>query len=167
MKAKELPPVELLREMFSYDPETGDITWKVYRGRCAKVGDIAGSLHPLGYRRICIRNGKTVLYLAHRLAWALHYGEDPGDFQIDHINQVKDDNRVKNLRLATPAQNMLNQRPKSEVPGVKQNGKGGWIVTLKRRYIGSSRNYEKAVAMRLEAERADQDKEYFCTTPLV
>jgi hypothetical protein len=138
----------------------------VYRGRSAKVGDVAGTLRS-NYLSICIRDGKTFHYRAHRIAWALYYGEDPYGFEIDHINRNKLDNRILNLRKVTKSQNLLNRKRKdSVVSGVKSNGKGGWTVTLKRRYIGSSTDYEKAVEMRLEAEKADQDEEYLCTSLL-
>jgi hypothetical protein len=44
--------------------------------------------------------------MAHRLAWLWHYGEWPT--QVDHINRVKSDNRIENLRLATNSQNRAN-----------------------------------------------------------
>lgn len=46
-------------------------------------------------------------FRAHRVAWALHYGEWP-DNDIDHINGNKSDNRIANLREASRAQNMWN-----------------------------------------------------------
>ena len=46
-------------------------------------------------------------YLQHRVAWALHYGEWPASF-IDHINHIRDDNRIHNLRVVTRAENNSN-----------------------------------------------------------
>ena len=80
------------------------VVWLVNKG-IAKAGQVASSVNALGYGRVKI-NGKSVL--AHRLAWALHYGEWP-DGAIDHINGIKTDNRLCNLRLATRAQNQQNR----------------------------------------------------------
>ena len=89
--------------LLSYDAATGMVVWLVNKG-IAKAGQVASSVNALGYGRVKI-NGKSVL--AHRLAWALHYGEWP-DGAIDHINGIKTDNRLCNLRLATRAQNQQN-----------------------------------------------------------
>lgn len=48
------------------------------------------------------------VYLVHRLVWALHYGQWP-TFQIDHINGIKTDNRIINLRDVTCAVNQRNK----------------------------------------------------------
>lgn len=108
MKAKPLPPIEVLREAFAYDPDTGVITWKVYRNWAAQPGMEAGRLLHSGYRQIGL-NGEW--HMAHRIAYALHYGIDPYPLQIDHCENEgpKDDNRICNLRLATPKQNCNNR----------------------------------------------------------
>jgi hypothetical protein len=51
--------------------------------------------------------------LAHRVIWAIVYGRWPRD-QIDHINGVKDDNRLANLREATAVTNQRNQKRHSD-----------------------------------------------------
>jgi len=105
MKPMQLPPVELLRALFDYDPETGKVTWKVTLSNRAQEGTEAGSTKSNGYRQI--KFNKT-MYKTHRIAWALAYGEDPAGYEIDHINRIKDDNRLVNLRLATRSENMTN-----------------------------------------------------------
>jgi HNH endonuclease len=97
---------ERLLELFEYDPETGHFTRRIStRGR-AKAGVVAGSSHGSGYWRIYV---ETCDYLAHRLAWFYMTGEDvPEGYEIDHINNVRSDNRWINLRLATPSQNKCN-----------------------------------------------------------
>jgi hypothetical protein len=68
-----------------------------------KSGKVAGTTH-LGYVKIRI-NGKQ--YRAHRLAWLYIYGAFPS-IDIDHINTVKSDNRIVNLRLAHDHENLKN-----------------------------------------------------------
>lgn len=96
-----------LKELIVYEPETGAITWAVSRGR-VKSGDPANSPNGYGYLRVCIDRKS---FMAHRVAWAMHYGEWPSKF-IDHINGNKSDNRICNLRLATRSENAQNvKRP--------------------------------------------------------
>ena len=91
-----------LKAMIDYNPETGEMYWRE-RKQGRKFG-LLGSLDGKGHLRICI-NGKQ--HAAHRLAWLYVHGEWPKD-QIDHINCVKTDNRIANLREATNAENMRN-----------------------------------------------------------
>jgi hypothetical protein len=101
---KPLPPVEYIRGLLDYDPETGEIRWKdKTQGR--RPGSMAGTVARNGYIAIAIAGRK---FLAHRLAWYMATGEDPAAMQIDHINGDKADNRFSNLRLATHAENIRN-----------------------------------------------------------
>ena len=89
-------------ENILYNPITGNFTRKVGKNK-------VGSLDKDGY--LCIKvSNKT--YKAHRLAWYLHYGDWPKD-QLDHINGVRDDNRIENLREVTSQQNNFNRKPNS------------------------------------------------------
>ena len=91
----------------SYDPNSGKFFWiKPKNGR--KVGAEAGSVNTTGYRIICVNRKR---YLAHRLAWFLHYGEWPRS-DLDHMNGVKDDNRIDNLRECSKSQNQMNRKAK-------------------------------------------------------
>jgi hypothetical protein len=157
MKAKELPPVELLRETFNYDPETGKVTWKVTLSNAAIAGKEAGSLNRTGYRHIKIN--KT-LYKTHRIVWALVYGEDPIGYDIDHINRIKDDNRLVNLRIATRSENMTNVGlrcdNKSGHTGINWNKNvGKWeariVIDRVRQTLGYFTDIDDAVAARKEA----------------
>jgi hypothetical protein len=117
-KEKEaLLPFELANEYWDYNPETGvfiwkwrdrkqfvsDWSWKIINTRYA--GKVAGTVHKKHKYRVIKVNGEH--YKAHRLAWLLHYGIWPED-QIDNINNVRDDNRIENLREATRSQNNRN-----------------------------------------------------------
>lgn len=97
---------EEVRRIFQYDAETGMMVWKEPNARCVKAGDAAGNLTPQGYRCVMIL-GRG--YMVHRIAWLYTFGKFPIDC-IDHINGVKDDNRLCNLREATPLQNCGNRR---------------------------------------------------------
>lgn len=97
---------ETLRESLDYDPETGVFIWKVNHGKCVP-GERAGSLNNFhGYESIGVAGRRL---LSHRLAWLYVYGEWPED-QIDHINRVRSDNRITNLRLATCSENLQNTK---------------------------------------------------------
>lgn len=102
-KRRPLPPAEYLRQLFSYEPDTGLLRWKVERGG-TKVGDIAGSERPSGYIQVGV---DSKLYRAHLIAWKIVTGSEPPDF-LDHENLVKKDNRWVNLRTATKSQNQAN-----------------------------------------------------------
>lgn len=93
---------EVLLPFLRYDPGTGDFRWLIRPARHIRIGDIAGSFTQERYRQIKF-GGKT--YFAHRLAWLLTYGEWPVG-QIDHINGIKHDNRIVNLREVTSSENI-------------------------------------------------------------
>ena len=85
-----------LRELLSYDPDTGLFRWSKNKGS-KDAGELAGCVSPKGYILIGIDG---CLYLAHRLAWLYVHGEFP-EKDIDHRDQDKSNNRICNLRLAT------------------------------------------------------------------
>jgi hypothetical protein len=103
---KEVLTAELIRELLSYDPDTGLLTWRVRPSMGVRQGAAAGSLRKDGYLAIRIR---MQTMLAHRLAWMWMTGEwPPAGFEIDHSNADRADNRWCNLRLATRSQNRMN-----------------------------------------------------------
>lgn len=97
-----------LMVLFNYNPTTGDLTRKLRTSNRIKVGDPAGSLKPSGYIQVRCCDGRMLL--AHRIAWVYHYGSIPDDIEVDHINGIRSDNRIANLRLASDSQNAQNQR---------------------------------------------------------
>lgn len=151
--------IEQARELWSYDPQTGILTWRVKYGR-NQIGDKAGKPGTEGYLHI---NYKGRQYAAHRVALAILHGRWPTS-QVDHKNRITSDNRAENIRYATPQQNAqnfgvrdTNPRP---VAGVRYENrvKGGmWVarITSKGREIqlGSFYSYWEAVAARVRAER--------------
>lgn len=108
-QVREALTQDRLKELLHYDPDTGVFTWKVSRGN-ARAGSVAGSVDGHhGYWLIGIDGGN---HRAHRLAWFYVYGTQP-DEQIDHINGVRSDNRINNLREATNSQNQRNTGARS------------------------------------------------------
>ncbi len=140
---------ERLKELLSYDPETGVFIWagNQFPKLTAKV---SGNLRKDGYRRIAI-DGKD--YYAHRLAWLYVYGEFPSN-QIDHINRIKDDNRIENLRDVTQNLNQWNRKnPRADnqtgylgVTFCKKSGKYAARIAANKSYIhlGTFLNAEDA-----------------------
>ena len=117
-------PAEM-RAAFAYDPITGKLT-RLQDSACGpgKKGDVAGGVGNGG--RVFVRyRGKRML--AHRVAWAIHYGRWPAAF-VDHVNGDSLDNRLLNLREATHAENMRNRKTHAHsaigVKGVARDGSG-------------------------------------------
>ena len=129
-----LPYYEKAREDLNYDRTTGIFTWRVSNSKRVKIGNFAGYLNHNGYRQIkATINGKPKHLLAHRLAWFIYYGELPNT--IDHINGMKDDNKITNLRSCTHQQNSFNTgkqtNNKSGYKGVSwYNSRGSWRAQI-------------------------------------
>jgi hypothetical protein len=143
-------PIARLKEMFSYDPETGVITRKLAAGN-RFAGSNVCSREAKGYLRVAV--GKTRVK-AHAVAWAMHYGVWP-PMQIDHINRNPSDNRIVNLRLATNQDNSANKglykNNKSGVKGVHQARSGRWVAAIRidyvRVHLGTFDTKEQAAAI--------------------
>lgn len=146
-----------LKELLNYDPETGLFVWRVTRR--VKAGTIAGSEHPTDHYIAIKIDG--VLYKAHRLAWFYSFGEWPPN-DIDHINRVRTDNRLVNIRLATRGENCQNRKTRADnssgITGIgwhKRDKK--WHAYIgkgkKIKYLGYFDALEDAIAARKEAEK--------------
>ncbi len=111
---QELPSPGSLREMFDYDADTGLLYHRLKR-HGVYVGTVAGSRSKWEIKiKIFGR-----FYGAHRIIWAMTTGSWPENF-IDHINGNPHDNRLINLREATPAQNCWNtKRASNNTAGFK------------------------------------------------
>ena len=145
-----------LRRLLTYDADTGKFYRRVTRRR-DRIGAVAGSPDAYGYTQIYVA-GK--MYKAHRLAWLYVYDVWP-NCEIDHINRVRDDNRLCNLRLATSAQNRqntgLSRANTSGVKGVvwhKRMSKWQAQIKIQRQnlYLGQFDCYLQAVKARRAAE---------------
>jgi hypothetical protein len=89
--------------LLDYDPDTGIFRWRVRRGN-VEAGTVSDHKDSSGHVQIRVDNR---LYLAHRLAWLYTHGEWPPE-EVDHVNRIRHDNRLDNLRLASRNQNMAN-----------------------------------------------------------
>ena len=98
--------IKLLHSRFYYD--NGVLRYK-HDHRKRKKDEIAGCIMSIGYRIIHFDGKKRY---EHRLIWEMFNGTPPDGYDIDHINGVRSDNRIENLRLATRQQNLWNSRSK-------------------------------------------------------
>lgn len=90
-----------VKEAFDY--KDGKLFWNI-RKKSIQIGDRVGGIHKhTGYRRLQL-DKKT--YLEHRIIFLFHHGYLPKE--IDHINRIKTDNRIQNLRECTRNQNHMN-----------------------------------------------------------
>lgn len=144
---------DYLRDNLRYDPETGHLWWTKPLNR-RRIDKPAGYVHNIkGY--VCLNLTLTDGQFAcgaHRVAWFLHYGVWPKDM-IDHINGVRYDNRISNLREATNRENQSNSRKlancSSQYKGVSFNkGQQKWQsrvkVNEKNLYLGGYTSEEEA-----------------------
>lgn len=112
-----------LRELLSYDPKTGEFT---------RRGARAGTLRPDGRRQLAV-DGK--IYLEHRLAWLYMTGAFP-TYGVDHRDGDPSNNRWKNLREATPAQNNQNLDARHGLRGVtKFRGKWQAQINVDHKFV--------------------------------
>jgi hypothetical protein len=95
---------ERLKYLLFYDKDAGGFIRNVSTTPNTKVGEWAGTFSKIGYVYISV-DGKR--YLAHRLIWLWLYGYFPKN-QIDHINRIRSDNRLVNLREVTKSINSIN-----------------------------------------------------------
>ena len=131
---------ERLYKKLSYDPETGIFSYLPSK-RSRRLRTEVGTLNTNGYIRVSI---DSKLYYAHRLAWLYVHGEYPKD-QIDHMDGNRANNKISNLRCATPQVNA--QNPKYEYSGYSKHGRK-WRAKIgidgKCFYLGSYDTPEEA-----------------------
>lgn len=172
---EDLVPPEVLISLIEYDSKAGALFWKVRTTNtfCGKVkknqqecdkwnymnaGRRVGSVDRRGYRNVYVSG---YCFREHRVAWAIYYGSWPNG-QIDHINGVRDDNRISNLRCVTSHENSRNQKRKttnrSGVTGVRRSRtRGRWIAEIwhnwKPIHLGTFDSIDDAIKARKNAEK--------------
>jgi len=175
MADRNLPTPEMLRKLLSYDPETGKLFWlarpvdmfndgnhsaahRAANWNARRAGSEAFTApHIAGYRQGTVLNNVT---LAHRVIWAIVHDEWPTN-DVDHINGVRDDNRICNLRSVTRQENMRNAaRHKSNAAGVMgvawDGTRGMWrariMIDGRDNHLGYFTDFDAACAARKAAE---------------
>ena len=144
-------------ELFRYDATTGEIFNQTRRNARSKELSKVGWVNDSGYLITTVRGKK---YRVHHIVWILHFGLIPDGYEIDHINRIRGDNRIENLRLATRHEQNLNlsrRASKSETTGVVFNEKDArWQAQIgfkgKHIYLGQFKEKGAAVAARKAAE---------------
>lgn len=106
-------------DYFRCDPSSpSGLVWakNIYNGRARNIlvcseGDSCGGIHKDGHWSVAFRFGdKQIRRYCHRIIWELTYGECDPKLFIDHINGVRSDNSLDNLRLVTRKTNSRNQK---------------------------------------------------------
>lgn len=137
---------EHVREKYDLDAERGVLIFRAGK----KKGLPCIAYNHCGYLMAAVKvDGKHYTVLVHRLIWMHVHGEWPNG-EIDHINGVRDDNRLENLRVTDRRGNMQNQHgPKKNSRcssvGVSYRPKTGQYVARiqtvgGRLYLGCFRN---------------------------
>ena len=144
----------LFEHHFRYDPVTGKLFWKRPTANCMKPGDEVGAVNFDGYRQCYF---KCKQYKVHRIIWEMCHGTAPDGF-IDHINGIRDDNRIENLRTATSADNGRNRerltRNKLGIKGLCV-GKGSYCAYVcdQRKYFPLTEEGKRLAVEWLQAQR--------------
>ncbi len=157
--AKSKLTLNELQALLDYDPRSGLFMWKVSpNNNSLPAGSIAGRMNAKnGYVHISIKNTS---HAAHRLAWFYMTGKWP-ECQIDHINRIRNDNRIVNLRESNQSENMANCDVRvnniSGVTGVHwDQQRKKWMAYIKKDYkrihIGRFDNKQDAIDARAAKE---------------
>jgi hypothetical protein len=150
MANRDFISADRLRELLAYDPATGHFTWRENRGGRKFTGLPAGHTTRTGYVEITVDGSQ---YLAHRLAWLYANGEWPKQF-IDHINGIRSDNRIENLRDVDHWTNLQNSASNSAKNNTGKRGvslyRGQYKAEIRvnnaRHYLGLFQTLEEAAA---------------------
>lgn len=176
-KVNEMPKaryidIEEMKKLFTYNPDTGDLTWNYrdvseFKNEHAaksfnnkKAGKVVGNIriNKNGKKYRAIKTN-TQTHLAHRVCWAIYHNEQPE--MIDHINGDGTDNRILNLRSVSVTENNRNARRHktntSGYSGVSKYNECKWQASIwignKQVNLGCYDTKAEAVAARKSAEK--------------
>lgn len=147
--------IKLVLSLFDVDIESGLIRYKT-ENKKRKESEIAGSLSGAGYVRIKILRQD---FYAHRLIWLIANNCWPTE--LDHIDNDKTNNSIKNLREITHAENHQNKKlqnnNRSGIAGVSElKDKRLWLARIKVMgktiHLGKFKTIEAATKARFAAE---------------
>lgn len=140
-----------LMEHVSYDQTTGKfiLLKKTHtRDNTRKVGEELGYQDGRGYIHVSLFGKK---YKAHRLAWLYVHGVWPSSM-LDHIDGVRTNNSIVNLRECNESQNCANRKIAKSASGYKgvypyRNEYGdliGWTAQYNKKHLGVFQTKEDA-----------------------
>ena len=145
-------------ELFRYDYETGVLYWRWrINNSVPKTLEAGRQRKSSGYLDVQV-HGR--FYPVHRVVMLMCYGFYGEGLEVDHINHVRNDNRLVNLRFVTHGENMRNKSVSSKntsgVTGVdflkaKKKYRARITVDWKVIYLGNYDTLEEAAATRAEA----------------
>jgi hypothetical protein len=139
---------ESIKELFHY--EDGKLFNKTKRSKSINVGDEAGTFTAKGYRAVTI-NRK--IHRIHKLIYIYHNGEIADGLYVDHIDRVKSNNNIENLRLVTNQENQWNSNAKGYTFNKSRNKFMATIMANgKQTYLGRFDSEKEARAAYLEAK---------------
>lgn len=142
---------EEARELWSYDPLTGELRWRVARGTKMAAGSLAGTIGNWGYRVLSLHGKK---YRASRIIWLIVTGEHPAH-EVDHENTNRADDRWDNLRPADRSQQLCNTKVRSDnILGVKGVSPTAWGYGAFICFRGKRKNLGSNFATIAEAKAA-------------
>lgn len=144
--------------LFTYDRETGVLYWRWrVSNRIPKTLEAGAQRNSDGYLSVQVHERR---YLVHRIVMLMCYGFCGEGLDVDHINHVRNDNRLCNLRFVTGSENSKNQSVSSKntsgVTGVYfSKAKKKYVaqieVNWKVIHLGYFETLEEAAAARAEA----------------
>lgn len=142
-------------EIFRY--EDGKLFRIKFMGSRGVAGSEVGTIDNHGYLCFIMNKGR---FKNHRVIWEMFNGEIPKGMHIDHINHIRDDNRIENLRVVSRVDNQRNQSLRSDnssgnvgVSFMKKLGKWEAYIYLggKKIKIGYYSNIDDAIKARKSA----------------
>lgn len=155
---------EKLRQLLRYEPDTGKLYWRqrtpatftvpnpeaTCQGWNKRFSGKEAFTH-VSTRGYLVSNMARLSFYAHRVVWAIHYGEYPSG-QIDHINGDRLDNRIANLRDVTNAENARNMAMSS----LNSSGVSGvYLHRQTGKWCAQIRAFGKTIGLGLFSDKAD------------